>query len=120
MSNVNEPRTSRTAKTSRPSRKPRGISHTIGGHTFPTTTAAEEFIQTLLHARPLREIVAEPDHSFLCDLLSRHPDAAEKIGTGVRHFTAEPSKGGKRCFYVTRVDDSKMDFSTGKCLRGNK
>ncbi len=128
MSNANEPCPSRTAKTpntaktpstpitSRPPRKGRGISLTIGGHTFPTKKAAKEFNTALRDAQLPGVPVAEPDHSFLCDLLARHPDAAEKIGSGVRHFTVESAKGGTQCFYVTRVDGSKIDFSSDKCL----
>ncbi len=39
------------------------------------------------------------------------------IGAGVKHFTVENAKGGTQCFYITRVDGSREDFSTGKCLK---
>ena len=111
MSNISERRTPR---------KPRGKSLTIGGQTFATKAAAKQFIKDLLRGSTLREPVAEPDHLFLLAPLSRHPDAAEKIGSGVHHFTVEPAMGGTRCFYLTRADGTRTDFSTAKCLRSGE
>ena len=93
-------------------------SHTIGLHTFDTQAAAVAFIQEVLYRHPLLEPITGDDHAFLLDLLKKHPRAAEKAGAGVKHFTVENAKGGTRCFYVTRVDDSRSDFSFMKCLRG--
>jgi Protein of unknown function (DUF3223) len=91
---------------------------TIGGRPFKTQQAAKLFIQELLNSQPLKVAIPEPHHSFLCALVSRHPRAAEKIGAGVHHFTVERAAHGTICFYLTRVDDTKTDFSTGKCVKG--
>ena len=93
---------------------------TIGDQTFRTQTEANTFIQELLNAQPLKAAIPEPHHSFLCSLISRHPRATEKVGPGVQHFTVEFAVHGTRCFYLTRVDDTKTDFSYFKCVRGGE
>jgi hypothetical protein len=95
-----------------------GKPQTIGLRTFGTKDAAVKAIQEVLYRHPLLEPIEGDDHAFVMDLLKQHPDAAKKIGTGVKHFTVESNKGGTRSFYVTRVDGSRDDFSSGKCLRG--
>ena len=92
-------------------------SHTIGPHTFKTQAVAVAFIQEVLYRHPLLEAITGDDHAFLLEL-KKHPRAVEKIGAGVKHFTVENAKGGTRCFYVTRADDSRSDFSFMKSLRG--
>lgn len=93
-------------------------SHTIGPHTFNTQAAAVAFIQDVLYRHPLLEPIRGDDHEFLLELLKKHPSTVEKVGVGVKQFTVENAKGGTRCFYVTRVDNSRSDFSFMKCLRG--
>lgn len=92
--------------------------HAIGTHTFDTQAAAVRFIQEVLYRHPLLEPIKGDDHAFLLELLKKHPGAAEKIGSGVEHFTVETAKGGTKCFYITRIDGSRSDFSFKKCLRG--
>src|SRR5438874_8667238 len=99
---------------------PRGKPLTIGGKSFDTQKDANLFIQKLLNSQPLKTPIPEPHHSFLCSLLARHARAAEKIGSGLKHFTVEHAKGGTICFYLTRVDGTRDDFSTGKCVRGSE
>ena len=98
----------------------RSKSLTIGGMPFETQKAATVYIQEMLYRQPLKVVVPEPDHTFLCALGFRHPNAAEKIGVGIRHFTVEHAKGGTLCFYLTRLDGSHTDFSFLKCLRGGE
>lgn len=93
---------------------------TIGGKHFETRKAANLFIQELLNGQPLRAAIPEPHHSFLCALISRHPSAAEKIGSGTGHFTVEHALHETRCFYLTRFDGTRTDFSYFKCMRGNE
>ena len=87
---------------------------------FPTQSAANAFVKDLLNAQPLKTPIPEPHHSFLCALVALHPRAAEKIGSGIRHFTVEHALHGTRCFYLTRSDGSKTDFSYFKCVRGSE
>jgi hypothetical protein len=97
---------------------PRSRPLIIGGRHFETQKAANLFIQELLNSQPLKEAIPEPHHSFLSALISRHTHAAEKVGTGIHYFTVEHALHGTRCFYLTRVDGSRTDFSYFKCVRG--
>ena len=91
---------------------------TIGEESFRTPRAAELFIQRLRNRQSLEIPIPEPHHSFLCALVARHPHAAEKAGPGIRYFTVERAVYGTRCFYLTRLDGTKTDFSYIKCVRG--
>jgi len=93
---------------------------TIAGKSFETQKAANFFIQELLNSQPLKVTIPGPHHSFLMALISRHPHATEKIGSGVKHFTVEYAQHGTRCFYATRVDGTRTDFSYFKCVRGSE
>lgn len=77
---------------------------TIGTRTFDTQDAAREFIREILHRHPLLTPIEGHDHVFLLGLLGKHPNAVEKVGAGVKHFTVEKSLGGAQCFYITRID----------------
>src|SRR5438270_97718 len=92
----------------------------IGERHFKTQKDAFVFIKNLLNSQPLKVAIAEPEHSFLCALVSFPPHNAEKIGGGVARFTVEHAAHGTRCFYVTRNDGSKVDFSYFKCVRGRQ
>ena len=92
---------------------------TIGGHYFTTQKDAIFFVQRLLKTEPLAT-VREPFHSFLSDLISRHPRAAEKIGKGIDHFTIGTGLYGTICFYLHCVHGTRTDFSYLKCLRGEE
>lgn len=92
----------------------------IGTMRFRTQTAAVFFFRELLNSQPLKVPIPEPHHSFLCDLLSAHPRAKEKVGTGIQCFTVEHALHGTRCFYITRVDGSRTDFSFYKYVRGRE
>jgi len=93
---------------------------TINGKSFATQKAANLYIQKLLNSQPLKTPIQEPHHSFLSALIPRHPNAAEKVGVGIRHFTVEFAAHGTRCFYLTRVDETRTDFSYFKCVRGRE
>jgi hypothetical protein len=91
---------------------------TIGGKHFATRKDAIFVIQQLLNREPLFATVGEPFHTFLCDLVARHPRAAEKIGKGISHFTIGTGLYGTLCLYLHRVDGTRTDFSYLKCVRG--
>jgi hypothetical protein len=91
---------------------------TIGKRSFETRNAASRFVKDLLYSQPLKVAIQEPHHSFLTDLISRHPRAEEKVGKGIDHFTVVNSVRGGRCFCLTRIDGTKTDFTFYECMRG--
>jgi hypothetical protein len=97
----------------------RGKSVTVDGMTFPTMGELKAYIQKLLSDLEQGVVVPEPFHSFLCCLVKRHRESADKIGVGIKHFKVltNTNYGGKnRCFYLFRTDGTFTDFSYQKCV----
>ena len=89
---------------------------TIGQRRFDTRNAAIHFVRDLLYSQLPKVAIEEPHHSFLKALISRHPRAEGIVGKGIDHFTVEYSVRGRRCFCVTRIDETKADFSFYDCV----
>lgn len=97
----------------------RGKTVTIDGMAFPTIGAFKAYVQKLLMDLPQGVVIEEPYHAFICQLVKRHPEAADKIGSGIKHFKVltNTNYGGKnRCFYLFRTDGTHTDFSYQKCV----
>jgi hypothetical protein len=88
----------------------------VGGFRFATKTEARRYVADMLDSYSDGECVIGEDEQFLRDLLDLHPEAMEKIGCGVSHFTRDRDLRGGRCFWLWRTDGSKSDFSTRKAL----
>jgi len=63
------------------------------------------------------EIIKEPHHTMLMDLLKFHESFENKI-KDLQYFTVGPHPEYKesRCFFVVRKDGTREDFSAKKCL----
>lgn len=61
------------------------------------------------------------DGDFLAWLLTRHPDAIQKVGSGIAWVSVGPVPGypGTRGFTVHRLDGTSTDFSWRECLTGS-
>jgi Protein of unknown function (DUF3223) len=97
----------------------RGQTVAIDGMAFPTIGSFKVYVQKLLTDLPQGVVIEEPYHSFLCQLVKRHHEAADKIGSGVKYFKVltNTNYGGKnRCFYLFRTDGTHTDFSYQKCV----
>jgi hypothetical protein len=59
-----------------------------------------------------------PEYDIIHELLTRHPEADQKIGVGVDHFFVQPSKWKRNQynFMIHRVDGTTVDFSYIACL----
>lgn len=89
----------------------------IAGLSFPTTEAFKEHVRGLLHQFQQGHVIGEPHHSFLCQLVKRHPEAAEKIGPGIKHFKVISNYVHRTpCFCLVRTDGTFTDFSYMKCI----
>lgn len=100
----------------------------IGNERFPSKTAATGRCQEILHSYPGQagsgagqpEEVIDPTHvAFLTALVHRHPEADEKIGSGIAGFKVQVNPNGTgntRCFYVIHPDGSSVQFSYPSCL----
>lgn len=92
----------------------------IAGESFGTQAKAKKFVTELRDRHEDGILIDEPDNSFLVELLNLHPEAIEKIGPGISHFTVAPHPVFRRSrhFLVHRVDGSFTDFSFHSCIDG--
>lgn len=88
----------------------------IGSLTFPRKADAVNYIREVR----LRSRAAGPgveDDEFLRDLVALHPDATDKVGSGIERFEVRRN-GNNEGFWIIRADGSATDFSFVKCLYG--
>jgi hypothetical protein len=98
----------------------------IGDRRFPTKTAAPEECRQIrdkytgadIDSSPAgSETVSDPeDIALLSDLIRVHPEAEEKIGSGVDHFEVRFYDYGTRGFCAVRTDGCAIDFSFKECV----
>lgn len=94
---------------------------TIGGREFPSQKAATEHFRAIRKAQTMGVPIASPAiHNDLVALLTRHPQAEQRIGPGVDCFFVDraPDGYGTSCFWVRRLDGTETDFSVTDCIRG--
>lgn len=98
------------------------ISFTIAGSQFRTKKAAKAFVAQLRDGYSDGVSISGLDASFLAELLTLHPEAEDKIGCGVSHFSVATDTvfGRTRHFVVHRQDGSSTDFSFHACFDGRK
>lgn len=94
----------------------------IGQLTFPSKKAALEKIRSIRDRYSDGVRLSYEDHIFIRDIVNLHPEAEEKIGLGISHFTVatENKFGGRnRHFVLHRHDGTYTDFSFPHCLTPN-
>jgi hypothetical protein len=93
----------------------------IGELSFKTKSAAKDYIRAVRARYPCNGVkIGGSDELFLHDLLALHPEARDKVGVGVSHFTMETGSafGTSRHLTVHRTDGSSTDFSFHACIDG--
>lgn len=100
----------------------------ISDEHFPTKAAATARCQEILYTYPgqagsgadqPQQVTDPKHHAFLEALVARHPEAEEKIGSGIAGFKVAVNPdgtGNTRCFYVIHPDGSSTHFSFRSCL----
>jgi hypothetical protein len=79
-------------------------------------TAARARVRSIVATTPDGPVTGD-DGAFLASLLTRHPDAAAKIGPGIAWISLGPVPGKpSRGFTVHRTDRTSTDFSWRKCI----
>jgi hypothetical protein len=96
------------------------VSVVIGGLVFRTKGEAKQFFRGIRDRYPDGARLGPEDDALLRELLACHPEAADKAGAGVAHFTVvtDAHFGRTRHFTVHRVDGSSTDFSYHSCIDG--
>lgn len=92
--------------------------YTLGGKNYKTKADIRRRARAIKESNREEVSIAGEDHEFMLDLLGMHPDAAAKIGAGVKRFfiRSDVDMVGSKCFWVERVDGSETDFSYNKCI----
>jgi len=98
-------------------KKPSTKEITFGNEKYTDITRLKNIFKNILQQVTDDEIIKEPHHTMLLELLKFHDHHDEKI-KDLQHFTAGPHPEHKesRCFFVVRKSGSKEDFSAKKCL----
>lgn len=88
---------------------------------FASKDAAIKFFRAMLGKYRNGDTINPEDFALLRGLLERHPEAAQKIGGGVKRIFREKSGKGSDCFWIERQDGSITDFSYIDCVnaKGN-
>lgn len=89
--------------------------------TFEKSGDAKTFLSGMLKSYSVGQRVSDMDADDLIALLDRHDEKLNKIGNGIDYFEVnlpppEYPPFTKKCFYIVRVDGSKIDFSIVHCL----
>jgi hypothetical protein len=95
------------------------------GRSWPTKSAAAEHFREMLGRYVVGErVLDEADHSDLEALLTVYDgsvaeDEPTKADVGIAYFEKDKDvdhPGKTKCFFVVRVDGSRIDFSLGRAL----
>lgn len=92
----------------------------VGDLEFSSKAEAKQFFRSIRDCYADGEILSQEHQGVVLDLVALHPDASDKIGTGVAHFTVQTEKefGRTRHFEIHYKDGSTDDFSFLTCIDG--
>jgi hypothetical protein len=95
---------------------------TLATRSFDKAGDATAFFAAMLNRYGIGDRVSAEDAVDLSGLLDRHDNVEEKAGTGIVGFEVntppeDVPQFSKRCFWVIRSDNTRMDFSIGHCLK---
>jgi hypothetical protein len=92
---------------------------TIGEYEFKSKKEAQELYRNILNSSELDTPLMGEDFTHAMSLFLNHPKADEKIGGGIQSIVVSQAKfSTNRCFHIIREDNTKEDFSIGKCING--
>ncbi len=86
----------------------------IGDREFRCKADAQSHVQGILRSAPIGVPIS---NSVLVDLLSRHPDSEEKLGSGLGHFEVRYDDRGTRCFVHVDSSGRRIVFSYRVCFQ---
>ncbi|MEV5033970.1 DCL family protein [Sphingobium sp. LMC3-1-1.1] len=88
----------------------------LGPMHFAKRGDAVAHLNDMLHRYDLGDRVNEADAVILRAALERHPEAPDKIGCGITHFSVRTADFGTRCFWLNRTDGTTEKFSHTACI----
>jgi len=84
---------------------------TLGPKHFDKKGDAIAYLNAMLKRYDVGDRVSAADAVVLEAALARHPEAKEKIGSGVKDFSVRSADFGTKCFWINRTDGSTAKFS---------
>lgn len=87
-----------------------------GPHHFESQTDAKAFLNAMLNRYDPGDKVSADDAAILSEALALHPEAADKIGSGIKDFSVRSADYGTKCFWVNRTDGTTEKFSHTACV----
>jgi uncharacterized protein DUF3223 len=91
---------------------------TIGSLHFRRKGDAASYLHAILHRYDVGDKVSAADEQVLRAALVLHPEAHDKIGCGITHFSVRTADFGTKCFWINRTDGSTENFSYRACIYG--
>jgi hypothetical protein len=76
--------------------------HSVGKEIFKTKALLERRCKELKNKNMNKIITDKKDHLFLINLLLRHPQSEDKIGSGVSQFSVQQNGSGY-CFFIQKA-----------------
>lgn len=92
--------------------------YTLNGVRYSSKEAVSDHAKAIKDKHRPGEFLEGDELDFMLELLLWHPDAATKIGVGIRHLMvrANPQFGHNE-FYLIRTDGSATEFSYKQCVQ---
>ena len=90
---------------------------TLGHIKFDKKGDALSLFKKMLNKYSPGDSVSAEDAEILSLALANHPDATQKIGSGISSFSVGKADFGTQCFWVNRTDGSTERFSYISCLK---
>lgn len=88
-----------------------------GGKVYKTKKAITEELRRILRSHPMEEDISGEDGDFLMAVIAWHPDAADKIGCGIKRFFVRMNEAYRTpSFWLERRDGTQTDWSFYHCL----
>ncbi|OAJ56492.1 hypothetical protein A6V36_33565 [Paraburkholderia ginsengiterrae] len=91
---------------------------TLGPMSFAKKGDAAAFLKAMLNRYDVGDRVSAADSVILRAVVERHPNAVEKIGSGIANFSVRSADFGSKCFWVNRTDGSTEKFSISSIYGG--
>ena len=90
----------------------------IGHLQFVSKKEAAAYFRNILQSAELEVELSSSDLADVEALLSCHPAANEKIGTGIAAIFVGQDTFGGRCYHVRRADNTVDNFGMKYCING--
>jgi len=92
----------------------------IGGLTFSSKKKAKDFFRNIRDKYAIGEKTSDEDTRYLIDLINIHPEAEQKLGCGISHFSVgiDQHYGMTKHFVIHRTDGSTTDVSFIQAIDG--